>query len=30
MADETGRLLLTIQEMSLFWAVRVSSVFGWP
>ena len=30
MAEETGRLLKTIQVMSLFSGVRVSSVLGWP
>lgn len=30
MADETGRLLLTIQLMSLLLSVLVSSVLGWP
>jgi hypothetical protein len=30
MAEETGRLLWTIQVMSLFWGVKVSPVLGWP
>jgi hypothetical protein len=30
MAEETGRLSWTIQVMSLFCGVRVSSVLGWP
>jgi hypothetical protein len=30
MADETGRLSMTIQVMSLLSLVWVSGVFGWP